>query len=96
MKKGLILGLIAAMVPSVALAQNLAPGQAPDPVPVEVTTPTLPDNAVHPTDYQGSTTTSGGTSGGATSGTTTSGPVTGYSGGDLMITDINPALYGGG
>ena len=89
MKNGLILGFIAAMVPSLALAQ----GAAPTPAPTEVTEPSLPSNPTSPTDFQGPAQTSTGTTA-VTSGGSTGAAPTGYSGGDLLITDINPALYG--
>ena len=91
MKKGLILGVIAVIVPSLALAQGAAP--TPAPTPTEVTEPSLPSNPTSPTDFQGPAQTSTGTTT-ATTGAAGGGEPTGYSGGDLLITDINPALYG--
>ncbi len=96
MKKGLILGLIAAMLPCAALAQSGAPAQPADPTPTNLNTPTVRGTGSQPSDYQAIPKTTTGTTAGTSTGTTATGAVTGYSGGDLMITDINPALYGDG
>jgi len=86
-KNGLILGLIAVMVPSLAWAQA---GTAETPTNTQITAPALPKTPTSPLDFQG---TAKGAAAPAAAAGAKGGAPTGYEGGDLLITDINPALY---
>ena len=86
-------GALLALTLAPALAVAQAPGQAAQPA--EVTTPTLPQNPTSPGDFQGPARPGVGPAPSAAAPADVGGAPDGYSGGDLIITDTNPALYGG-